>query len=170
MTHRLVNHHIPYNLVLVLTSTEQFMRCLVIANPATCKINAVINFLQTKNISVAEICHELHVVYSRNVISEETVRQWCRNVQMFNMKSEVVGHLQRVMILFKVLMKKKQKHGASQLQNFSVNFHKFHALFSTRWVSKLLTGTHKMQRMTSALTPFFFLLTAKMAISFLITS
>jgi hypothetical protein len=25
------------------------------------------------------------------------------------------------------------KHGASQFQNFRVNFHKFHAPFSTRW-------------------------------------
>jgi hypothetical protein len=50
----------------------------VIDNPAKCKIHAVINFLQTKNMSVAEIHYELHVVYSQNVISEGTVRQWCR--------------------------------------------------------------------------------------------
>jgi hypothetical protein len=36
------------------------------------------------------------------------------------------------MILLKVLTKKFVKDGASQFQNFRVNFHKFHALFSTR--------------------------------------
>jgi hypothetical protein len=46
--------------------------------------------------------------------------------QMFMMNSKVVRHLQSVMSLFKV------KDGASQFQNFRVNFHKFHALFSTR--------------------------------------
>jgi hypothetical protein len=44
--------------------------------------------------------------------------------QMFTMKSEV--------ILFKVLTKKFVKGGASQFQNFHVNFHKFYALFCTR--------------------------------------
>jgi hypothetical protein len=36
------------------------------------------------------------------------------------------------MILFKVLIKKFVKDGASQFQNVRVNFHKFHALFPTR--------------------------------------
>jgi hypothetical protein len=37
------------------------------------------------------------------------------------------------MILFKVLNKKFVKDGASQFQNFHVNSHKFHAIFSTRF-------------------------------------
>jgi hypothetical protein len=56
------------------------------------------------------------------------------------------------------------KDGASQFQNFCVNFHKFYALSSmrlsqvrlsevlARWVPKILTGAHKMQRLASALT------------------
>jgi hypothetical protein len=52
--------------------------------------------------------------------------------KMVMMKSEVVGHLHSVMISFKVLTKKFMKDGSSQLQNFRVNFHKYHALFSTR--------------------------------------
>jgi hypothetical protein len=36
-----------------------------------------------------------------------------------------------VMFLFKVLTKKLVKDGASKLQNFRMNLHKFHALFST---------------------------------------
>jgi hypothetical protein len=35
-------------------------------------------------------------------------------------------------ILFKMLTKKFVKDSASQFQNFRVNFHTFHALFSTR--------------------------------------
>jgi hypothetical protein len=61
------------------------------------------------------------------------------------------------MTLFKVLTKKFVKDGTSQFQNFCVNFHKFHALFSMRlsqarlsevlegWVSKMLTGVHKIE-------------------------
>jgi hypothetical protein len=59
------------------------------------------------------------------------------------------------------------KDSTSQFQNFRVNFHKFHALFSTRllvrlgyhklcarWVPKVLRGAHNMQRMALALTFF----------------
>jgi hypothetical protein len=42
-----------------------------IDNPASCKIHA-------KNMTSMEIHHELCVVYSRNEMSEGTVRQLCR--------------------------------------------------------------------------------------------
>jgi hypothetical protein len=35
-------------------------------------------FLHAKNIRVAEIHRELYAVYGQNVISEGTVREWCR--------------------------------------------------------------------------------------------
>jgi hypothetical protein len=50
----------------------------------------------------------------------------------FTMNSEVVSYLHWVMILSKVLTKKFVKEGASQFQNFRVNFHKFHVLFSMK--------------------------------------
>jgi hypothetical protein len=98
---------------------------------------------------------------------EGTVRQWCRMFK--NGRTDVHGEegsgrppVVRV-ILFKMLTKKFVKDGASKFQNFHVNFHKFHALFSTRlsllgyavcvrWVPKMLTGVHNTQRMASALT------------------
>jgi hypothetical protein len=44
-----------------------------------------------------EIHHELLAVYGQNIMSEGTVRQWCRmfkgGEQIFMMKSKVVGHL-----------------------------------------------------------------------------
>jgi hypothetical protein len=56
------------------------------------------------------------------------------------------------------------KDGTSQFQDFHVNFHKFHTVFSmrllgyhkfcARWVPDMLIGAHKMQRMASALTYF----------------
>jgi hypothetical protein len=98
-------------------------------NSTSCEIRAVNCFLHAKNMIAVEIHCELCVVYSQNVMSEGTVRQWC---SMFIVKSEVVGHLYWVMILFKMLTKQFVKDGDSQFQNFCVNFLKFHALFSMR--------------------------------------
>jgi hypothetical protein len=39
---------------------------------------AVICFLHAKNMSAAEIHHELYAVHSQNVTGEGTVQQWCR--------------------------------------------------------------------------------------------
>jgi hypothetical protein len=51
--------------------------CPAIGIPISCKIHAVIRFLQARNMSAVEIHHELcTVVYSQNVMSEVTVRQW----------------------------------------------------------------------------------------------
>jgi hypothetical protein len=52
--------------------------CPAIDNPAICEICALIHFLHAKNMSAVEIHCELCVVYSQNVTSEGTVRQWCR--------------------------------------------------------------------------------------------
>jgi hypothetical protein len=47
-------------------------------NPTSCEIHAVNPFLHAKNMSAAEILHELWVVYSQNIMSEGTVGQLCR--------------------------------------------------------------------------------------------
>jgi hypothetical protein len=70
--------------------------CPVIDNSTCCEIRAVIPFLHAKNMSAEKIHRELcAMVYGQNVMSEGTVRQWCRmfkdGEQMFTMKSEVVG-------------------------------------------------------------------------------
>jgi hypothetical protein len=52
---------------------------------------------------------------------------------MIGMKSEVVGRPSVVSdVVQSVHQKKVFKDGDSQLQNFYVNFRKFHALFSSR--------------------------------------
>jgi hypothetical protein len=80
MTHCLVNHHITGQLVFVPVPTEWVMTCPVIDNLASCKISDY-PLSSCKNMSVAEIHHELCAVYSQNVMSDETIRQWCINVQ-----------------------------------------------------------------------------------------
>jgi hypothetical protein len=77
MTHCLINHHITGHLVFVLVSAE-YMMCPAIDNPASCKIRTVIHVLHTKNMSGSEIYCELCAVYGQNVMSEGTIRQWCR--------------------------------------------------------------------------------------------
>jgi hypothetical protein len=55
------------------------MMCTVIANPTSNKVHALIHFLHAKNMTAAEIHRELCMaVYSQNVMSEGTVRDWCR--------------------------------------------------------------------------------------------
>jgi hypothetical protein len=54
------------------------MMCPAIDNPASCEIRAVIQFQYPKNISDVETHRELCAVYGQNVMSEGTVRQWCR--------------------------------------------------------------------------------------------
>jgi hypothetical protein len=66
------------HIVFVLVSIEQVIMCPVIDNPASCEIRDGIHFICAKNISAAEIHHELCVVYTKNVMSEGTVRWWCR--------------------------------------------------------------------------------------------
>jgi transposase len=54
------------------------MMCLATDNPFCCEIPSVIRFLHSKNMSAAEIHCEFCAVYGQNVMSEGTVRQWCR--------------------------------------------------------------------------------------------
>jgi transposase len=50
-----------------------------IYSPTNCGMRAVIRFLHAKNMSATEIHRKLcAVVYGQNVMSEETVREWCR--------------------------------------------------------------------------------------------
>jgi hypothetical protein len=78
MINCLVNHHLTGNLVYVHISKESVMMSPMIDNPASCEIRTVTHFLRAINMSAAEIHCELCAAYGQNVLSEETVRQWCR--------------------------------------------------------------------------------------------
>jgi hypothetical protein len=131
------------------------MTCPAIDNPASCEISAICS-LRAKNMCAAEIYRELCAVYGLNVTSKGTVRQCVEcfkmGEQMFTMKSEVVGHLQCLMILFKEWTRKFVKDGASQFHAlYEINilrlgYHKF----CTTLVPKILTRVHITQRMASA--------------------
>jgi hypothetical protein len=54
------------------------MMCLVTDSPASYELSAIICFLHARNMNAAEIHRELRAVYVQNVMSEGTVRQWCR--------------------------------------------------------------------------------------------
>jgi hypothetical protein len=72
------------------------MMCLAIDNPASCEIRTVIHFFHAKIMSAMENHCELCTVCGQNVMSEGTVRQWCRmfnDGHMFTMKSKGANHL-----------------------------------------------------------------------------
>jgi hypothetical protein len=106
-------------------------------NPVSCEIRAVIRFLRAKNMSPAEIHCELCAVYSQNLMSEGTLRQWCRMFKdgRTNVHDEERSVRPSVVNddLVQVLTKKFVKDGASQFQKFRVSIHKFHAVFYTRF-------------------------------------
>jgi hypothetical protein len=53
--------------------------CPVIDNPASCEVRAVIRFIEAKNLIGAEPHHELWAaVYGQNMMSEGTVKLWCK--------------------------------------------------------------------------------------------
>jgi hypothetical protein len=54
------------------------MLCPAIDNLASCEIHAVIRFLHAKHMNAAGIHRELRALYSQNVMSEGTLRQWYR--------------------------------------------------------------------------------------------
>jgi hypothetical protein len=52
--------------------------CPAIDNPASYEIRSVIRFLHAKNMSAVEIYRELCAFYGQTVLSEGTIREWCR--------------------------------------------------------------------------------------------
>jgi hypothetical protein len=55
--------------------------CPTIDNPTNCEIRDIICFLRAKSMNAAEIHRELCAVYGQQVMSEGTLRQWCRMVK-----------------------------------------------------------------------------------------
>jgi transposase len=52
-----------------------------IDNPADCEVRSVIRFLNAQNVRTIDIHRQLTAVYGEGVMSESSVRKWCR---MFN--------------------------------------------------------------------------------------
>jgi hypothetical protein len=98
--------------------------------PARCEIRPVIHFLHSKNMSVAELHHELcTVVYGKDVMSEGTVRQWCGMFKdgQANKCSRWRAKWSTICCEWWSYSKRwatSVKDSSSQFQNFRVNFHK----------------------------------------------
>jgi hypothetical protein len=107
------------------------MMCTAIDNPTSCEIHAVTHF-----IYAAEIHRELYAVEGQNITREGILRQWWeifKDMRKMYTSSEVVGRPSVVIDgLVQSVDQQSVKDGSLQFQNFRMNFHKFHILFSTR--------------------------------------
>jgi hypothetical protein len=124
-------------------------------------------------MSAVEIHCELCAVYCQNVMSEGTVRQWCRMVKdgransysrrrakwsaicfewLYFSKCYPKIFWKMTLYNFRIFMWISTDFTHSSLRDYHrLDYHKFCA----RWVPKMLTGTHKTQRMASAFVDFF---------------
>jgi hypothetical protein len=160
MVHCHVNHHITGHLVFVLVCTEWVM-CPAIDNSTSCEIRSVIHFRHTNNMSAAEIHGKLCMVYGQNVMSEGTVRQWCKmfkdgranKCSWWRSKwSAICSEWQSCSKCWPKNLWKTALHNFRTLLWISTNFthsppwdyHRldYHKLCS-RWVPKMLTDAHK---------------------------
>jgi hypothetical protein len=120
-------------------------------------------------MSTAKILHELCAVYSQKVMSEETVRQWCRMFKdgRTNVRDEKRrGWPSVVSDLFQSVDQKICERQCFKISEFLCEFSQTSCTllyeiisvrlgyykFCTRWIPKILTSTHKMQRKALALT------------------
>jgi hypothetical protein len=131
-------------------------------------------------MSAAEIHCELCAVYGQNVMSEGTVRQWCRMIkdgrtnvhdeqrsgQPYVMSDQLVQSERRRFTILEVSY--ELPHISHTLLYDIIVVRLGYHKFCTRWNPKMLTGAHKTQRMVSALN--FYSDTIKMAMNFSITS
>jgi transposase len=132
-------------------------------------MRAVICFLLAKDMSAAEIHHEICAAYGQNAMSEGTVRQWCKMfkdgrpnvhdeersgrppvvsndlVQSVHQKS---CERRRFIMELSCEFSQISRTILYEIRTIRLGYHKFCA----RWVLKMITGAHKTLRMDSALT------------------
>ena len=101
----------------------------IITVPASCEVRAVIHFLHAEGQSAAEIHHQLCRVYGDNVMSDSSVREWCRKFKDGRTDVHDKGGEGRHSTVNDELVQKvdHSMHGnvISCYQNFLKNFHKF---------------------------------------------
>jgi transposase len=141
-----------------------------IDNPASCEIRALIRFRHAKSISAAEIHREFCTVYSQNIMSEGTVRQWCRiftdvrtNVHDEERSGRPTVVSDDLVQSVDQIICERRRFTISELSSeilqishivlyelitVGLGCHKFCAI----WVAKMLTGAYKTQRMAWTLT------------------
>lgn len=144
--------------------------CAAIANPASCEVRSVIRFLLAKNLKPIEIYRQLCEVYGNNVITEGGVRQWCirfkngrTNVhdeeksgrpsivtdELVASVNEMIRSNRRFTITeLSLCFPQISRTVVYEIVTQKLGYHKFCA----RWVPKILTEQHKVQRMAASLT------------------
>lgn len=144
--------------------------CAAIENPATCEVRSVIRFLLAKKNKPIEIYRQLCEVYGNDVITEGGVRQWCIRLKngRTNVHDEERSGRPSIVtdeIVSKVDEKIKEDRRFT-ITELSLSFpqisrsllHKIvtqklgYHKFCARWVPKILTETHKNQRMAASFT------------------
>jgi hypothetical protein len=146
------------------------MMCPTIENPASSEIRGVIRFLHAKNISAAEIHRELCAVCPQYVMSEGTVRHWCRmfrdgptdvHDEERSGRPSIVSDYHVQGVDQKICERRRftiseisrpfpqiSRAVLYEIITVKLGFHKFCA----RWVPNMLPGAHKTKRMYSTLT------------------
>ncbi|GFY25211.1 histone-lysine N-methyltransferase SETMAR [Trichonephila clavipes] len=140
-----------------------------IDQPADCEIRSVIRFLTAKNVSAAEIHRQISDVYGPNAMSSSKVRKWVRafkdgreNVHdeprssqpsvitddLVNAVDEKIREDRRFTI--STLALEFPNVGRTTLHKVVSEKLKFIKLCA-RWVPRLLTEEHKLERMACAL-------------------
>jgi histone-lysine N-methyltransferase SETMAR len=143
--------------------------CAAIQNPASCEVRSVIRFLLARNNKPIEIHRQICQVYGNDVYSESGVRRLCiqfkngrtnvhdeeRSGRPSLVTDDIVSKVNekirenrrftiRELSLFFPQISKSLLH---EIVTEKLGYHKFCA----RWVPKILTETHKNQRMAASL-------------------
>jgi transposase len=144
--------------------------CPVINNPSSCEIRTIIRLLYAKNMSAVEIHPELCMIYGQNIMSEGTIRQWCRMFKDGRIDVHDEERSGRPSVMSDDLVQSVDQKICErrcftnselsceypeisstvlyEITTVRLGYHNFCA----RWVLKMLTGVHRTQRKASALT------------------
>jgi len=142
----------------------------IIATPASCEVHDVIRFLHTEIQNAAEIHRWLCRVYGDNVLSDSSVREWCRKFRDGHTDVHVeCGQGRHSTATDELVQKVDQFVRGNRRFTISELYEEFPQIlrttlywivmdrlgyhkFCAQWVPKQLTDLHKTQRMGSALT------------------
>lgn len=137
--------------------------------PAKCELRSVIRFLQAEGCSAAEIHRRMSNVYGNNVMSDGSVREWCRKFKEGRTDVHDEGGQGRKSVATVGLVERvdqavrcKRRFTISELSDEFPDISRS-ALYTivtqdlgyrklcARWIPKMLSTDHKTQRMASAL-------------------
>jgi hypothetical protein len=142
-----------HNQLLSLQSDLWCVMCLIILTAVKFVLLSAFFTIKT---SAVEIHHELCAVYGQNVMSEETVRRWCRmfkdgwtkvhDEEWSSQPSAVCDDLVQSERQHFTILKLSCEFPHILLYEIIAVRLSYHPQFCTRWVLQMLKGAYKMQR------------------------